>query len=365
MKKILIITLAQGSNYGGMLQAYALQKSVKKLGFEVETTFSKGPAMRRFIKSLPGFKYAIKLIKRSPKKNTERTTKYTRDFIARNIALTDMGDALKAAKGGKYHAYITGSDQVWRSKYTYVPHNLLSFAPKDKVKISYAGSFGRDDLDEYKSSLLSRSKKLASQMDALSVREDSGLNIVKRYWDIIASHHVDPTLLISRDEYDSLVNNSAAKTKKPEGRLFLYVLDSGDEKQLIARKATALLNMNTFTIIDGDENNGRPMPPVEQWIRSFRDAEYVVTDSFHGMVFSIIFNKPFIAVGNKERGLARFTSLLGVLDLQHRLVTSEEDVTEELLNEDIDWIAIQKKIKHEQKRSEEYLSRYLNREPHE
>lgn len=355
MKKILIVTLSQGINYGGMLQAYALQESVRGLNLEVESTFSLGSPVKKIVRSLPGLSYAVSKIRRKKKVDSDEATQYTNKFIQGHITLVGFSKA----RSGTYAAYVVGSDQVWRKPYTYIPHNLLNFVKSEAPKISYAASFGRDDLDEYDNKLVARTKKLARRFDAISVREDSGVDIVKNYWGLGAEHHVDPTLLIDTTDYVKLIDNPTSELHTPDGDLFSYILDTDESKQGIASVVAKSRGLKVFTVIDGDENNGKSMPPVEQWLCSFRDAKYVVTDSFHGTVFSIIFNKPFIAIGNKERGLARFTSLLKMFGLEDRLVTSVDDVTEELINKPIGWNAVNAKIKSEQKRSFDYLKKHL------
>lgn len=360
MKKVLIVTLAQGSNYGGMLQAYALQSSIKSLGYDVQTTFTKGPLFRRLVKSFPGTQLLLRILKKRPKVNNSKiTTRFTQEFVDNYIRMIAFDKAYWIAKFNRYDAYVTGSDQVWRSTYTYVPHNMLNFAPGNTIKISYAGSFGKDDLSEYGSDLVDKTKKLAKRMTALSMREATGVDIAKKDWNVDAIQSVDPTLLVSRSDYLSVINAAKDRTYKSPGEVFSYVLDPALDKQGIASSIAKSLKLKLFTVIDSDENSGKPMPPVEQWLKSFRDSRYVVTDSFHGTVFSIIFNKPFIAIGNKERGLARFTSLLKMFGLEDRLVTSVDDVTEELINKPIDWNAVNAKIKSEQKRSFDYLKKHL------
>lgn len=362
MKKILVITLPQGANYGGMLQAYALQSVLKKGGNLVESTHSKGPLSRRAVKKVPGVKVLASIMRGGQSKDKidqAMITQYTTKFLQDNIKLVTFDRASLKSLLGRYDLYISGSDQVWRKQYTYVPHNLLSFVRGDAARISYAASFGRDDLDEYGDKLIAKTKKLAQRFDAISVREDSGVGIVKEYWGLEAEHHVDPTLLVDALEYSELIDNPTSELYAPDGDLFSYVLDADESKQGIANTVAKSRGLKVFTVIDGDENSGKPMPPVEQWLRSFRDAKYIVTDSFHGTVFSIIFNKPFIAIGNKERGLARFTSLLKMFGLEDRLATSADEVTEELINKPIDWDAVNTKVGSEQKRSKEYLEKYL------
>jgi len=98
-------------------------------------------------------------------------------------------------------------------------------------------------------------------------------------------------------------------------------------------------------------------PPVTQWLRGFMDAKYVVTDSFHGVAFSIIFNKPFIAIGNKERGLARFTSVLKKFNLEERLVLTESELTQEKIDAEIDF----GKVNEIKKMKQEYAFEFLHK----
>lgn len=359
MKRVLILTLRQGLNYGGMLQAYALQKRINGLGFDAESTYTHGALRRRIIKALPGMKWAISKIKGKAKSDKVVTTRYTRKFVENNIKLVGYRDAVQKSHREEYDAYVVGSDQVWRKPYTYVPHNLFSFVRGDAIKISYAASFGRDDLDEYGDKLIAKTKKLAQRFDAISVREDSGVDIAKKYWGVDAEHHVDPTLLVDADEYAELVKSDDLPLHDSDGELFAYVLDTAPGKQGVIDVTAKAMKLKSFTVVDGDENSGKPMPPVTQWIKSFMDAKYVVTDSFHGTVFSIIFNKPFIAIGNKSRGLARFTSLLRKFELEDRLVFDASEVTPELVRAKINWEKVNVTKTREQERSMKYLRKYL------
>lgn len=355
VKNILIVTLEQGSNYGGMLQAYALQESIRRAGHIAESAVSPGDLKKRAVKNIPGAHRVIGRLRGRQVIDKAYQMQFTKQFIDANIKLVDFNTTKKI----QYDAYIVGSDQVWRRLYTYVPHNLLSFVKGDAVRISYAASFGKDNLDEYGDKLVVKTKKLAQKFDAISVREDTGVDVAKKYWGVVAEHHVDPTLLVDGAEYSRLIDEDSLPTHAPDGQLFAYVLDKAESKQGVIGKVADTLSLKPFQVIDGDENGGKPMPPVTQWLRSFRDAEYVVTDSFHGTVFSIIFNKSFIAIGNKDRGLARFTSLLKMFDLEDRLVESVDDVTDDLIHKPIDWKRVNRKIKSEQKRSMEYLQKHL------
>jgi exopolysaccharide biosynthesis predicted pyruvyltransferase EpsI len=101
------------------------------------------------------------------------------------------------------------------------------------------------------------------------------------------------------------------------------------------------------------------VPPVEGWIKGFYDAEFVVTDSFHGVIFSIIFNKPFIAIGNEERGISRFTSILKQFDLEHRLIIGYDQLNNDLILENIDFDVINSKLKDLKAKSLLFLKKNL------
>ena len=374
ISKVVILTQPlNGGNYGGLLQAYALQYTLKttyKCDAVTDTPLSDRITLRR----IAGFskQYLLnKLILR--KLALIKTRKVNSILVAKTYQFVESKiNTIEIDHYSDLHtvqAFIVGSDQVWRRPYSNITKSLLGFAYDfDVVRISYAASFGRDDLSEYSRSLLKKSVRLAKKFAAISVREDSGVELVKKYWEIDAEQHVDPTLLLEADHYEKLVQDDSDNVTISNGNLFAYVLDHGEGKGEIINKTSSTLGLKSFEImppraISRKEFFANPakyqLPPVTQWLKSFMDAEFVVTDSFHGCAFSIIFNKPFIAVGNKERGLARFTSLLKVFGLEDRLVSDAAEVTEELLNSKIDWGRVNGIKKKEQKRSMEYLNRHL------
>src|SRR5690606_34704024 len=246
---------------------------------------------------------------------------------------------------------------------------LFDFADGQQItRLSYAASFGKDDLLEYSPELLVQSKRLAQQFNAISVREDSGIELVKKHWEMDAECHVDPTLLFDKEHYEGLVIGSEVGGMKKEGNLFAYVLDRNGVKGEIIDKVSKALKLQDFEIYppkakDRKEFYSDPekfqLPPVEQWLKGFMDAEFVITDSFHGTAFSIIFNKPFLAIGNKDRGLARFLSVLKLFGLDNRLITDTAQVSAELLKKKIDWDKVNSIRNSEAKRSLSFLKSNL------
>ena len=120
-----------------------------------------------------------------------------------------------------------------------------------------------------------------------------------------------------------------------------YIFDSSEEKDYLIKLVEAERKLNAFTVM---AHENEEFPAVEKWLKGFYDAKFVLTDSFHGMVFSIIFEKPFLVILNKKRGSSRFLSLLSALGLEDRLIEQVEDFDTQLLKKDIDYEKIRKKL---------------------
>ena len=363
--KIGIVTLPFNSNYGGILQAYALQSVLKKMGHTVLT-------VNRFSKSIPVYMKILSFAKRFAeryflqKKVIVRTwpnkweqdtiAQHTKRFITENIEITEY---LKNEAGFNklnrigFEAYVVGSDQVWRPKYSpSIENHFLAFEQNNsKVKrISYAASFGVDSW-EYSPKQTENCRELVQLFNAVSVREKSGISLCKNNLNVDAIQVLDPTLLVDKDEYIGLVK----KDNLPERNetLLTYLLDQNSAIQEIVAGAERKLNKKAFSTmpraffrnVGAQQLDKCIAPPVTNWIKGFMDADFVITDSFHGTVYSIIFNKPFISIGNTKRGMSRFTSFLEMFDLQDRLLTEKNlDRYEELLNRTVDFDSVNIKL---------------------
>lgn len=344
--RIGIVTLPLHTNYGGILQAYALQEVLRRMGYEpvtFEQPFAPKISLFRIIKY-----FIIKSVKRYllrqkvetlfPYKrelelfrNKERLTRQFVDKYIKTISVTDFNQLKE-----NYQCLVVGSDQVWRPLYfgqDIIRHAYLSFAKDWKVRrIAYAASFGTDEW-EYTPKQTKECGKLLQHFDAVSVREASAISMVKDHFGVDAIHVLDPTMLLTREDYEKLVVN--ADVKKSEGDLFCYVLDEKEEVTTFIHQVASQYLLSPFSVGIPDNNKDsseQVQPPVEQWLRGFMDARLVITDSFHACVFSIIFHKPFIVMGNKERGNARFDSLLSLFGLQNRLVVNGQIPTDTLMD---------------------------------
>lgn len=375
--KIGILTQPLLNNYGGLLQNYALQTVLTELGHEVLTinvNYKDISQLRKTASimkrsSLKLFRNDI-LINPFPSiKESEIIGENTQQFIAKNIKTTKLIKhkvTEKLLKEYCFDTFIVGSDQVWRPRYSpQLSTYFLDFVSENITvrKIAYAASFGVSNW-EFTQKQTKNLRKLIKLFDAVSVREDSAIDLCKKYFNVDASHLLDPTLLLDKEIYKSLVK--IQDVKMSSGNLFTYILDKSDKKDAIINKISQKYDLNVFAVMpkkmfsDSGKQNIQEciFPPVEEWIRGFMDAKFVITDSFHGTIFSIIFNKPFYAIANKNRGLTRFTSLLKLFNIENRLLFSTDDIDKDYSNE-INWEHINKIISQEKLKSLNYLMNQL------
>ncbi len=191
---------------------------------------------------------------------------------------------------GKYgfDALIVGSDQVWRPMYNYnIEDCFLSFVSHMNLKrVAYAASFGTDKW-EFTQQQTEQCAVLAKRFDGISVREKSGVALCNKYLGVNATHVLDPTLLMKSQDYIKLCSHIS----KREPFIFAYVLDESEEKIKSIVNFAERRGLPYF--IKGADNTVSDDDTIELWLSYFRDAAFVVTDSFHGTAFSIIFNKDF------------------------------------------------------------------------
>lgn len=375
--KIGILTQNFKSNYGGILQAYALQTVLRREGHETMFLQRDREDMHRvsvasaiqwcklLILRLRGQKFWVTKTEELNyiKQNTEV---FVNKYLSRSPYLRSTGALKRYAKREGFDAFVVGSDQVWRPQYSScLPNYFLDFAEKwDVKKLAYAASFGVDKW-EFSKKQETQCAALAKQFDAISVREQSAVALCRKYLGVPAVQVLDPTLLLNKEDYVQLVKD--AGEPKKEGTLFCYVLDESKEVKEVIETITQKTGKTPFYTMPKlkfNKDNAKAhiedcvFPRVTEWLRSFMDAEMVVTDSFHGCVFSIIFNKPFWVVGNKGRGMARFESLLEMFGLQDRMIT-KESIGSVRLDATIDWEEVQKRVREQQTEANNFLDKNL------
>ena len=370
--KIAILTLPLHTNYGGILQAYALQTVLERMGHTVEHLQPRveypplHPAwqmpmvwikrlMRKYIggdNKLPVFE--------DPRKWVRKNTDVFIQRYIRSRQIEDMGWNSSIAK--KYDVIIVGSDQVWRpcmSGY-HTERFFLDFVEELSIsKIAYSASFGVEE-SEFSDTQVHNIRPLISRFDAISVRESSGKELCSTLFGVSASCTLDPTMLLDAEDFELLSRGA----EKHNGSLMSYVLDDSNEAERFIGRIAERYGLAPFKTNSKVERLGKvkrisecQQPPVEDWLRSFRDAEFVVTDSFHACVFSILFKKPFLCIGNDFRGMARFHSLLGQFGLMDRLVSLNDPKIPET---EIDWDRVYEILEAKRAESMDFLRKALS-----
>lgn len=360
--KIAILTQPLYANYGGVLQNYALQQILKNLGHKhitIEKHYLQKISIVKLIIELPKRLYTKYILKKRKYILSERHNDYIeglrktlKPFVESHINHVYFYNYSKIDLL-EYDAIIVGSDQVWRPKYNwgYIDKMFLSFIPKSsKIKrIAYAASFGSGEW-EYDDEQTNQCAELIKRFDSVSTREIDGVDLCHKYLGYKDAVSVlDPTLILDKTNYLELCNNVI-----PQGNniLFAYILDQ-DESTVTYLENIAKERNLELKLVSADESCTLSM---EEWLAMFRDAKCIITDSFHGTVFSIIFNKEFYTVANQSRGGSRFTSLLSQLSLNDRIFDTVSDIR---INKNIDWTIINKKIETLKDKSLNFLRKHL------
>lgn len=373
--KIGILTQPLRNNYGGLLQNYALQQVLKGMGHQAETVdwleeYSKLRIMLARAKNTL-LSFIRKDVERPRYKPTAAEAaviaRNTRRFVERHICVcprhvTHQEDFRSVDRQFGYDAYVIGSDQVWRPGYNaFLTSMFLDFTAgrEDVKRVAYAASFGTSNW-EYSPQMTEECSQLAKRFGLITVREESGITLCREHFGVDAWLVLDPTMLLGSEDYEQLV----ADEQEPEspGTLFHYILDPSDEKRGLIERIAGLQGLKPFTVMPRyhaekctklnvkHHIEDCVFPPVTSWLRGFMDAEMTVVDSFHGAVFSIIFNKPFWVIGNSKRGNARFESLLGLLGLRDRMVSIDCASPAEW-GKPIDWQSVNAILRREKEKS--------------
>lgn len=319
--RIGIITHPLYANYGGILQNYALQQVLKKMGHE-PVTLDYMPSLsfgRYLLYAGKGALCSIIPSKRHPIKPYAHFLKRPASidsFVHKEIALTKTipNYTRRILHKNGIETIIVGSDQVWRYSYNsnHIEDMYLAFVKNYPcLKIAYGASFGVEKWD-YPEAATANVKKLIKRFDAVSVREDSGRKICKYYLDIDSAVVIDPTLLLNSSDYDALCDKVVPNTKP---YLAAYVLDQSEEKDVFIQSIAKEKNLQVKKMTVSE--NGLS---VEQWLSIIKDADFIITDSYHGTLFSILFRKQFLTIINRGRGADRFVTILKAIGLEDRLV---------------------------------------------
>ena len=361
--KISIITHPLWGNYGGMLQAYALQTALQdSSSIEAEVKHGNHPQLNL----LDYLKFTLRKLQLSIGFTSPRTPIHTRLIL--DMAESFCTRHIECSDGVNIDKYVVGSDQVWRkSAADYIggiKQFFLDFATKEQRNrsIAYAASFGTNEWEGTPEETEVCGRMLR-EFKAVSVREHSGVAICRNIFEVEAVQMPDPTLLLHTNDYDKIIERE--NTWFPESKyVAAYVLDETPRKAELLQGITNPLNLQLQHLMPhatATKRRDRFPISVPQWLRLIRGCEYFITDSFHGCVFAIIFNKPFVCLGNAGRGNARFDTLLGTFGLEDRLIT---DATPEkiiqVLNTPIDWVRVNEIHDAERERGINFLKDNLS-----
>ncbi len=367
--KTAIVTLPLHTNYGGLLQAYALKTVLESLGHEttVIDLMDKMPSPK-------GLKAPFIYLGRALKTGREvfREKRYRRELPVLSANTSRFVESRINPRmvrsyydADDFEAYVVGSDQVWRPRYFHpIEDAFLEFTRgRDVRRVAYAASFGTDAL-EYEYMQLEVCARLLAGFDGVSVRESSAVKQCAEWFDYEGAVHVlDPVMLLDADTYLNMA--SSAGNHPAKGRMMTYILDDSAEKRRVVDfmkrvSGLAVHDASVHPYVNDRPVHERVVPAVEDWIAAFADAEFIVTDSFHGCVLAILFHKRFVAVGNSLRGMARLISLMEMFGLDSRLVhgIDPEDDGEFFMSEP-DWDEVDRILSDKRNESSAFLRKAM------
>ncbi len=359
--KLATITFHRAINYGAVLQTYALQEIINKLGgnctvldYRNELLESKHREMK--LSNCRSLKDYIKVILLSSSYN--RKYKLFREFSNNFLNLSTPFYHIKELEEivQVYDKFITGSDQVWNHNITNTdPAYFLSFVGDGFKKNSYAASFGISEIEENKKDIY---YKHLSNFNNMSVREKQGAKIIKQLLDRDVEIVLDPTMLLTKEDWYSIDKS----IEKHKDYILIYGFGNSKTQMEFARKLSQKSGYKILQISNpyykqrGIIYEKHPSP--QEFLGLFKDAKYIITNSFHGTAFSIIFNKEFFTeLLPRTSGVnSRLEDILGLFDLRDRLILSD-DIS--ICNNPIDYDRVNKLVEHERAKSTDILKKII------
>ncbi|MCB2293960.1 polysaccharide pyruvyl transferase family protein [Clostridium algoriphilum] len=377
-KKIAILTINDYKNYGNRLQNYASQEVLKSLGFSVETLVNNtkhtgatqedigavGRIKRLMGLGIKGLFTRVKFIiwkninKNKIHTNITKRVERFKNFTKVNISETDYSisdNNIPKDLSSRFDYFVTGSDQVWNPNFRYGSGiDFLTFASPSK-RITYSPSFGIAEIPQYYKKSY---KAWLSQMSCLSVREEAGADIIKELTGREASVLIDPTLMLSKEKWIAISDKAVSKPEKKY--LLTYFMERISEVNMKRIRTIAKDNelqiVNLADITDGETYKVSP----SEYIDYINSASIFCTDSFHGVIFSVLMGTPFM-VFDREGAMpsmnSRIDTLLSTLNLESRLaknISTKEQIFE------ADYTHVSKILEVERKKAMDYLKEALN-----
>lgn len=383
MKKVGICTLYhENKNFGGVLQAYALTRVIKKLGYDAEQirikrVYQSGRRKRKFMEYFNIRKIYLKLkLIFAQNHEARKLGAYKEVLVERNNAMCEFSMSIPHSKkiynddticncNEDYDIFVAGSDQVWGQMNKMSPY-LLNFVSSDKRKFSYAASMGYTFLDEASKTVYAEA--LVNYF-AISVREKDAVEMLQSLTDVSVEQSLDPTLLLTKQEWDEI----SAERAINERYLLCYFLSDGSKLKKLAVKYAQKHNLKIVTFPHCPNNyhksdrgfgdyqiyNAGP----QNFISYIKHAECVFTDSFHGSVFSLIYERQFFVFNRKgeNRMVSRIYSLMDLFECSERFCNTERKITIEYIEgvNDLNYKDQFKNYQNKKKASCAFLTRCL------
>ena len=335
-----------GKNYGSVMTNFALHHYLDSLGYSV--LMIEWPEHVK-----PTWPVQDSFARRFAKKHYETSIRRTYQELPELNYFCDT--------------FVVGSDQLWN--YWSTKENgcffFLDFVEDSKKKIAYATSFGHPQYGA-PSYVLKEAAFHMNRLDYVSVREKDGVDICKNTFGVEAVQTIDPVFLCGEKVYRNLTK--ASKKKESKKYIFAYILSPSKAKRSMIMKISKELGLDCILVLDAQENHEKnrmimDMPDalqenleMEDWLYYISNAELVLTDSYHGLCFSLIFKRNFICIGNVVRGISRFNTLLSIANLEDHMFLDENKVLKDkIYYNQIDYKSVWDKLNKEIDRSKNWL----------
>ncbi len=364
---IKVITRHAPSNYGSLLQSIATVKVIGQLGHKCEII-----DYRREDES--GFKMILTSLALKPEWNNNPLKKiiyilvrYPAELMAsrkfarmrsRYLRMTQKYTTVEQLSGIESDVFMTGSDQVWGPTQNgkYDEAYFLSFVGPEAKKVAYASSFGRSNFEK---EVLKEYKGLLSSYDSITVREDSAIEMLEGMNVSCLGHVLDPTLLLSGEDWDKYID------KEIDGKYVLvYQIHNDINLNEYAKKFAEKVNLPLLRVSPSLHQFSRGgdfkyLPDIGEFLAYIKNCTYLITDSFHGTVFALNYNKQFIDILPNNHTESRNLSILKLTGLEDRIVTDFDDFS--IADRTIDYTSINKIIEDQRQKSIAILGTLCNK----
>ncbi|MBR6347661.1 MAG: polysaccharide pyruvyl transferase family protein, partial [Spirochaetales bacterium] len=339
-----LVTFYFVNNYGAIITAFSLYDYLDRKGYKTVMV------------AKPSFWWGDFDSEKRPLSVSfyENHAEFTKVYDRENI--DELDDLCKS--------FVVGSDQLWNQKlYANAGYyTLLGFSKKSK-RISYSTSFGKDNFTD-SPKYVEEAKNCLRRFDGISLRENTGVELCKNVFGVDSVWNLDAVFLTPKERYLELA--SEVVVEKPERYVFAYVLDPNPYKDKLIKEISEKMGIDYILVTDGgavvsgkEISTGLKVTDadtVQSWLSYIADADFIITDSFHGTCFSIIFEKQFLSV--KNRGITRMESLTNLFGLENYILPSKFEITPEFLDlytKPIDWNRVNVRKAQLIKQSSEWL----------